>query len=114
MSSETDLSRNQGIQNLRNSFLRGFPLPFNVETLQAFGALFQIPHYYRKFLHCRLKMLCNNLNKLQIFVNVYNKRKKKEVSWDEMEKENEKWEQEETWILTESKLVLKNKNISSI
>jgi hypothetical protein len=51
MSSETDLSRNQGIQNLRNSFLRGFPLPFNVETLQAFGALFQIPHYYRKFSH---------------------------------------------------------------
>jgi hypothetical protein len=34
-------------------FLRGFPLPFNVETLQAFGALFQIPHYYRKFLHCK-------------------------------------------------------------
>jgi hypothetical protein len=30
-----------------------------VETLQAFGALFQIPHYYRKFLHCKLKMLCN-------------------------------------------------------
>jgi hypothetical protein len=51
------LSRNQGIQNLRNSFLRGFPLPFNVETLQAFGALFQIPHYYRKFSHCKLKML---------------------------------------------------------
>jgi hypothetical protein len=24
-----------------------------VETLQAFGALFQIPHYYRKFLHCK-------------------------------------------------------------
>jgi hypothetical protein len=61
MSSETDLSRNQGIQNLRNSFLRGFPLPFNVETLQAFGALFQISHY-RKFLHCKLKMLCNKLN----------------------------------------------------
>jgi hypothetical protein len=40
-------------QNLRNSFLRGFPLPFNVETLQAFGALFQIPHYYRKFLYCK-------------------------------------------------------------
>jgi hypothetical protein len=57
MSSETVLSRNQGIQNLRNSFLRGFPLPFNVETLQAFGALFQIPHYYRKFSHCKLKML---------------------------------------------------------
>jgi hypothetical protein len=44
--------------NLRNSFLRGFPLPFNVETLQAFGALFQNPHYW-KFLHCKLKMLCN-------------------------------------------------------
>jgi hypothetical protein len=56
----TNLSRNQAIQNQRNSFLRGFPLPFNVETLQAFGALFQIPHYYRKFLHCKLKMLCNN------------------------------------------------------
>jgi hypothetical protein len=26
-------------------------------TLQAFGALFQIPHYYRKFSHCKLKML---------------------------------------------------------
>jgi hypothetical protein len=24
----------------KNSFSRGFPLPFNVETLQAFGALF--------------------------------------------------------------------------
>jgi hypothetical protein len=64
MSSETDLSRNQAIQNQRNSFLRGFPLPFNVETLQAFGALFQIPQYYRKFLHCKLKMLC----KLKKFV----------------------------------------------
>jgi hypothetical protein len=61
MSSETDLSRNQGIQNLRNSFLRGFPLPFNVETLQAFGALFQIPHYYRKFSHCKLEMLFNKI-----------------------------------------------------
>jgi hypothetical protein len=59
ISSETDLSRNQAIQNQRNSFLRGFSLPFNVETLQAFGVLFQIPHYYRKFLHCKLKMLCN-------------------------------------------------------
>jgi hypothetical protein len=59
MSSETDLSQNQAIQNQRNSFLRGFPLPFNVETLQAFGALFQIPQYYRKFLHCKSKMLCN-------------------------------------------------------
>jgi hypothetical protein len=45
MSSETELSRNQAIQNQRNSFSRGFPLPFNVETLQAFGAV--------------LKMLCN-------------------------------------------------------
>jgi hypothetical protein len=44
---------NQAIQNQRNSFLRGFPLPFNVETLEAFGPLFQIPHYYRKFLHCK-------------------------------------------------------------
>jgi hypothetical protein len=26
---------------------------FNVETLQAFGAFFHIPHYYRKFLHCK-------------------------------------------------------------
>jgi hypothetical protein len=52
-----ELNLNQGIQNLRNSFLRGFPLPFNVETLQAFGALFQIPHYYRKFSHCKFKML---------------------------------------------------------
>jgi hypothetical protein len=49
----TDLLRNQAIQNQRNSFLRGFPLPFNVETLQAFGALVQIPHYYRKFLYCK-------------------------------------------------------------
>jgi hypothetical protein len=34
-------------------------IDFNVETLQAFGALFQIRHYYRKCLHCKLKMLCN-------------------------------------------------------
>jgi hypothetical protein len=47
------------IQNQRNSFSRGFPLPFNVETLQAFGALFQIPQYYRKFLYYKTKMLCN-------------------------------------------------------
>jgi hypothetical protein len=58
MSSENDLLRNQAIQNQRNSFSRGFPLLFNVETLQAFGALFQIPHYYRKFLYCKPKMLC--------------------------------------------------------
>jgi hypothetical protein len=31
----------------------------NVETLQAFGALFQIPQYYRKFLYYKTKMLCN-------------------------------------------------------
>jgi hypothetical protein len=37
-------------------------LLFNVETLQAFGALFQIPHYYRKFLHCKSKMLCIYIN----------------------------------------------------
>jgi hypothetical protein len=49
---QTDLSRKQAIQNQRNSFLRGFLLSFNVETPQAFGALFQIPHYYRKFLYC--------------------------------------------------------------
>jgi hypothetical protein len=35
-----------------------FRVPFNVETLQAFGALFEIPHYYRKFLYCKPKMLC--------------------------------------------------------
>jgi hypothetical protein len=29
---------------------------FNVETLQAFGALFQIPQYYRKFLYYKTKM----------------------------------------------------------
>jgi hypothetical protein len=56
MSSETDLSRNQAIQNQRNSFSRGFPLPLNVETLQAFGALFQIPQYYRKCLYYKTKM----------------------------------------------------------
>jgi hypothetical protein len=55
---ETDLLRNQAIQNQRNSFLTGFLLPFNVETLQAFGALFRIPHYYRNFFYCKTKMLC--------------------------------------------------------
>jgi hypothetical protein len=28
---------------------------FNVETLQAFGVFFQIPHYYRKFLYYNQK-----------------------------------------------------------
>jgi hypothetical protein len=56
-----DLLRKQAIQNQRNSFLRGFPLPFNVETLQAFGALSQIPHYCRKFLYCKTNMLCKYL-----------------------------------------------------
>jgi hypothetical protein len=26
---------------------------------RAFETLFQIPHYYRKFLNCKSKMLCN-------------------------------------------------------
>jgi hypothetical protein len=73
MSSETDLLRNQAIQNQRNSFSRGFLLLFNVETLQAFGALFQIPYYYRKFLYCKPKMLCTcfriNLIVIIIFIN---------------------------------------------
>jgi hypothetical protein len=69
MSSENDLLRNQAIQNQGNSFSRGFPLPFNVETLQAFGALFQIPHYYRKFLYYRPKMLCTYV--LDIIVGQY-------------------------------------------
>jgi hypothetical protein len=47
------------IQNQRNSFSRGFPLPFNVETFEAFGALFQIPQCYRKFWYYKTKMLCN-------------------------------------------------------
>jgi hypothetical protein len=51
MSSKTDLLRSQAIQNQRNCFSGRFPLPFNVETLQAFEALFQIPHYYRKCLY---------------------------------------------------------------
>jgi hypothetical protein len=55
------LSRNQAIQNQRNSFSRGFPLPFNVETLQAFGALFQIPQYYRKFLYYVIMILINKI-----------------------------------------------------
>jgi hypothetical protein len=59
MSSETNLSRNQAIQNQRNSFSTGFSLPFNVETLQAFGALFQIPQYYGNFFYYKTKMLCN-------------------------------------------------------
>jgi hypothetical protein len=36
-------------------------ISFNVETLQAFGALFQIPYYYRKFSNCKTKMLCRYL-----------------------------------------------------
>jgi hypothetical protein len=71
MSSETDLLRNQAIQNQRNSLSRGFPLPFNVETLQAFGALFQIPQYYRKFLYYTTKMLCNYI--INIKLHIFNK-----------------------------------------
>jgi hypothetical protein len=40
-----------GDSKSKKFLFRGFSLPFNVETLQAFGALFQIPHYYRKFLY---------------------------------------------------------------
>jgi hypothetical protein len=41
-------------------FREDFPChSFNVETLQAFGAVFQIPQYYRKFLYYKTKMLCN-------------------------------------------------------
>jgi hypothetical protein len=57
---------NRLIAESGDSFSRGFPLPFNVETLQAFGALFQIPQYYRKFLSYKTKMLCNyviNINR---------------------------------------------------
>jgi hypothetical protein len=73
MSSETDLLRNQAIQNQRNLFSRGFPLPFNVETLQAFGALFQIPRYYRKFLYCKTKVLCTKCVQLSIYLEGKNK-----------------------------------------
>jgi hypothetical protein len=45
-----------GDSKSKKYFSRGFPLPFNVETLQAFGALFQIPQYYRKFLYYKTKM----------------------------------------------------------
>jgi hypothetical protein len=48
-----------GDSKSKKFFSRGFPLLFNVETLQAFGALFQIPQYYRKFLYYKTKMLCN-------------------------------------------------------
>jgi hypothetical protein len=46
-------------------------LPFNVETLQAFGALFQIPHYYRKFLYCKTKMLCTHVIKIVYYFKLY-------------------------------------------
>jgi hypothetical protein len=49
------------LSNIKNGTPRNnsyFKL-FNVETLQAFGALFKFLHYYRKFLHCKSKMLCN-------------------------------------------------------
>jgi hypothetical protein len=55
-----------GDSKSKNSFSRGFPLLFNVETLQAFGALFQIPHHYRKFLYCKTKMLSSYLSSLII------------------------------------------------
>jgi hypothetical protein len=42
-----------------------------METLQAFGALFQILQYYRKFLYYKRKMLCNyviNIFKVSSFI----------------------------------------------
>jgi hypothetical protein len=57
-----NLESYQAIQNQRNSFSRGFPLLFNVETLQAFVALFQIPHYYRKFLYLNQKCYAYSLS----------------------------------------------------
>jgi hypothetical protein len=53
--------------NLKSNFWRGFPLPFNVETLQAFGALFQIPQYYRKFFYYKAKMLRNYVININLF-----------------------------------------------
>jgi hypothetical protein len=38
-----------------------------VETVQAFGALFQIPHYYWKFLYCKTKILCTYTDLFYIF-----------------------------------------------
>jgi hypothetical protein len=55
----------------RNRGIRRFKIKeilFRVETLQAFGALFQIPQYYRKFFY-KTKMLCNyviNIRNFQI------------------------------------------------
>jgi hypothetical protein len=57
-----DSLRNQTIENQRNSFSRGFPLPFNVETLQAFEALFQIPHIIGNV--CIVKQKYNELHSL--------------------------------------------------
>jgi hypothetical protein len=42
-----------------------------VETVQAFGALFQIPHYYRKFLYCKTKILCTYTDLFYIFTCKY-------------------------------------------
>jgi hypothetical protein len=53
---ENRLIAESGDSKSKKYFSRGFPLPFNVETLQAFGALFQIPQYYRKFLYYKTKM----------------------------------------------------------
>jgi hypothetical protein len=46
--------------------------PFNVETLQAFGAFFQIPQYYRKFLYYKTKMLFNYVINTEYYVIVNN------------------------------------------
>jgi hypothetical protein len=60
---KNNLLRNQAIQNQRNSFSREFPLLFNVETLQAFGALFRFHIIFGNF--CRYsKKKCNVLKLL--------------------------------------------------
>jgi hypothetical protein len=47
---------NQAIQNQRNSFSRGFPLPFNVEALQAFGHFSRFRKLSGNF--CIIKQKC--------------------------------------------------------
>jgi hypothetical protein len=42
-----------------------------VETLQAFGALFQIPQYYRNFLYYKTKMLCNYVINIKFYFPKY-------------------------------------------
>jgi hypothetical protein len=56
----TNVIGNRLIVSKSKEFL--FERIFLVETLQAFAALFQIPHFYREFLYCKPKMLCMYLN----------------------------------------------------